>query len=154
MISYQRFQGNEFYITDNHGELNVPYIHRYLCDHSYWAAGIPIETVYRCIEGSICFGVFEKNNNNQIGFARVITDKASFGYLADVFIDESYRGLGLSTWLMSVILKHPGLQGLRRIMLGTRDAHSLYRKFGFTDLKNPERFMEIHNPDVYKKKDG
>jgi N-acetylglutamate synthase-like GNAT family acetyltransferase len=98
----------------------------------------------------MCFGIYA--DQKQIGFARVITDAASFAYLADVFIDEHYRGQGLSNWLMKVILSHPDLQGLRRFMLGTRDAHGLYKQFGFSPLSSPERWMQIHNPDVYKKK--
>src|SRR5262249_55967138 len=103
----------------------------------------------RSIEGSMCFGVFE--NEKQIGFARMITDKATFAYLADVFIMEEYRGLGLSKWLMETIMSHPDLQGLRRIMLATRDAHDLYRKFGFTALTNVDRWMHIQDPGVYKR---
>jgi GNAT superfamily N-acetyltransferase len=86
----------------------------------------------------------------QVGFARMITDCATFAYLADVFIIEEFRGKGLSKWLMEVMLAHPGLQGLRRIILATRDAHSLYSQYGFTSLDNPERWMQIHKPDVYK----
>jgi GNAT superfamily N-acetyltransferase len=106
------------------------------------------EIVRRSIEGALCFGVFE--NERQIGFARMITDRATFAYLADVFIIDEYRGLGLSKWLMEVIMSHPDLQGLRRLMLATRDAHELYKKFGFTSLNNVDRWMHIHYPDVYK----
>lgn len=136
----------EFRISTNDTEFDVNYIHQFLT-HSYWAENIPIETVRRSIKGSLSFGVFE--NDRQIGFARVITDHASFAYIADVFIDESYRGKGLSKWLMEIILQHPSLQGLRRIMLATRDAHGLYAQFGFTPIKEPQRWMQIHNPDVY-----
>ena len=96
----------------------------------------------------MCFGLFE--NDKQIGFARMITDKATFAYLADVFIIEECRGLGLSKWLMEVIMSHPSLQGLRRIMLATKDAHGLYEKFGFTALNNVDRWMQIHDPTIYK----
>ena len=123
-------------------------IHSFLTN-SYWAEGISREIIRRSIEGSLCFGVFE--NDRQVGFARMITDKATFAYLADVFIIKEYRGLGLSKWLMEVIMSHPGLQGLRRMMLATKDAHELYKKFGFTSLTNADRWMQIHNPDVYKK---
>ena len=95
------------------------------------------------LKESLCFGVFE--NDKQVGFARMITDKATFAYLADVFIIEEYRGLGLSKWLMEVIMSHPDLQGLRRMMLATRDAHELYKKFGFTPLNNVDRWMHIHS---------
>ena len=96
----------------------------------------------------MCFGVFE--NAKQVGFARVIADYATYAYLADVFILESHRGKGLSKFLMECIVAHPQLQGLRRWTLATRDAHGLYAKFGFTPLQTPDRFMELHDPDVYK----
>ena len=98
----------------------------------------------------MCFGLYD--DGKQIGFARVITDKATFGYLADVFVDERYRGKGLAIWMMSAIMSHPELQGFRNWMLGTRDAHGLYRKFGFTQLDQPERIMRKNDPDVYKVK--
>jgi len=137
---------DDFRITTDSTEFNLNYIHQFL-SHSYWAENIPLDTVKRSIEGSLSFGVFV--NNQQIGFARVVTDHATFAYLADVFIDESYRGQGLSKWLMEVILQHPSLQGLRRILLATRDAHGLYAQFGFTALPEPQRWMQIHNPKVY-----
>ena len=136
-----------FSITTNKTKLDVGFIHQFLTE-SYWAAGIPKETVVKCIEGSLCFGVFD--GEKQIGFARMITDSASFAYLADVFIDAAYRGKGLSKWLMQMIMAHPDLQGLRRILLATRDAHGLYAQLGFTPLTNPERLMQIHNPGVYQ----
>ena len=102
----------------------------------------------KSIEGSMCFGVY--CNDRQVGFARMVTDNATFAYLADVFIIEKFRGRGLSKWLMECILSHNNLQGLRRILLATKDAHRLYTKFGFTPLNNPDRFMHIYNPDVYK----
>jgi len=137
---------DDFRITTNSTEFDLNYIHQFL-SHSYWAENIPLETVRRSIEGSVCFGVFKEQN--QIGFARVITDQATFAYLADVFIDESYRGKGLAKWLMEAILNYPSLQGLRRFMLATRDAHSLYAQFGFTALREPQRWMQIHDPDIY-----
>ena len=100
-----------------------------------------MEIVKRSIEGSVCFGMY--HNNRQVGFARVITDNASFGYLADVFIINEYRGRGLSKWLMQCILGHPELQGFRSWLLGTRDAHGLYSQFGFKPLEHPERFMRL-----------
>ena len=126
---------------------NLDYIHNFLT-HSYWAENIPVETVQKSIENSLCFGVFHLGK--QIGFARMITDKATFGYLADVFIDEAYRGQGLSKWLMEEIMNHPDLQSFRRIMLATRDAHGLYTQFGFVPLTHTDRWMHIHQPDVYK----
>jgi GNAT superfamily N-acetyltransferase len=141
------FTKDRFYISTEKEKMDIDLIHSFLT-RSYWAEGISKEIVSRSIEGALCFGVFE--NEKQIGFARMITDKATFAYLADVFILEEYRGLGLSKWLMEVIMSYPDLQGLRRLMLATRDAHELYKKFGFTSLNNVDRWMHIHYPDVYK----
>jgi GNAT superfamily N-acetyltransferase len=137
----------QFNIDTDKSRLNVNYIHTFLSG-TYWAENIPVEVIKKCIDGSVCFGVYE--GEKQVGFARVITDKASFGYVADVFIDESYRGRGLSKWLMEEILAHPELQGFRNWQLATRDAHGLYARFGFKPIENPERFMRKHDPDVYK----
>lgn len=137
---------DNFTITTETEKLDIDFIHAYLC-RSYWAKGIPKAVVSRSIEGSLCFGVFE--NSRQVGFARMVTDKATFAYLADVFIIEEYRGRGLSKWLMEIIMAHPELQVLRRILLATRDAHGLYAKFGFTPLTYVDRWMQIHNPDIY-----
>jgi len=137
----------DFTITTNKDMIDVNYVHWFL-SHSYWAEGIPLETVRKSIEGALCFSVVY--SNHQVGFARVITDKATFAYLADVFIDENFRGRGLSKWLMEVIMSHSDLQGLRRFMLATRDAHKLYSQFGFTALTHTDRWMQIHRPDVYK----
>jgi GNAT superfamily N-acetyltransferase len=141
------FTKDRFYISTEKEKMDIDLVHSFLT-RSYWAEGISKETVQRSIDGALCFGVFYQKK--QIGFARMITDKATFAYLADVFIIEEYRGLGLSKWLMEVIMSYPGLQGLRRMMLATRDAHELYKKFGFTPLNNVDRWMHIHNPDVYK----
>ena len=148
------FIKDRFIITTEKEKLDIDFIHSFLT-RSYWAEGITKEVIKRSISGSLCFGVFENDKANlsagrQIGFARMITDKATFAYLADVFIIEVYQGLGLSKWLMEVIMSHPELQGLRRMMLATRDAHGLYEKFGFTQLTNVDRWMQIHDPDVYK----
>jgi len=139
---------DQFTITTDKEKFDVDLIHSFLTN-SYWAEGISREIISRSIDGALCFGVFE--NNKQIGFARMITDKATFAYLADVFIVEEYRGRGLSKWLMQVIMSHPDLQGLRRMMLATRDAHELYKKFGFTPLNYVDRWMQIHDPGVYKR---
>ena len=139
---------NHFSITTAQEKFDVEFIHSFLT-RSYWAEGIPREVIKRSIEGALCFGLFE--NDRQIGFARMITDKATFAYLADVFIIEEYRGRGLSKWMMEVIMSHPSLQGLRRMMLATRDAHGLYEKFGFTALQNVDRWMQKHDPDIYKR---
>ncbi len=141
------FTKDRFYISTEKEKMDIDLIYSFLT-RSYWAEGISKEIVTRSIEGALCFGVFE--NDKQVGFARMITDRATFAYLADVFIIEEYRGVGLSIWLMDVIMVHPDMQGLRRMMLSTRDAHDLYKKFGFTQLNNVDRWMHIQNPDVYK----
>jgi len=137
---------DDFLITTDKSKIDTAYVHRFLT-RSYWAAGIPMETVQKSIEGSLCFSVFFEEQ--QVGFARAITDEATFAYLADVFIDENFRGKGLSKWLMETIISYPGLQGLRRFLLATRDAHGLYQQFGFTPLTYTDRWMHIHHPDVY-----
>jgi len=137
-----------FSISTDKLKLDIPVIHDFLSG-SYWSENIPVEIVRKSIEGSLCFGVYD--NDRQVGFARMVTDNATFANFADVFIIEEYRGSGLSKWLMEFILSHPDLQGLRRILLATRDAHNLYKQFGFTPINNPDRFMHIHNPDIYKK---
>lgn len=136
MIEWQR---DGFTISTDRDRLDHAAIHEFLAG-SYWARGISREIVDRSIDGALCFGLY--NRTRQVGFARVITDSATFAYLADVYVLESHRGRGLATWLMESILAHPDLQGLRRWMLVTRDAHGLYRKVGFRDLAHPERVME------------
>ena len=138
----------DYIISTEKDLLDVDYIHAFL-SQAYWSEQIPKDTIAKSIHGSLCFGLLHKDK--QIGFARMITDRATFAYLADVFVDEKYRGQGLSKWLIKEIMSYPELQGLRRIMLATRDAHSLYTQFGFSPLTNTERWMQIHNPDVYKK---
>lgn len=137
-----------FTISTDPARIDRLLIHEFLAA-SYWARGIPRETVDRSIEGALCFGLYE--NERQVGFARAITDRATFAYLADVFVLESHRGRGLAAWLMETILAHPDLQGLRRWMLLTRDAHPLYRRVGFTELAHPERVMEKLDAAVYEK---
>jgi GNAT superfamily N-acetyltransferase len=121
-------------------------IHEFLALESEWARGITREIVARSIEHSLCFGVFHRNR--QVGFARVITDCATIAYLGDVFVLKDYRGRGLAKWLMECVVAHPALQGLRRWILVTADAHDLYRKYGFTPLARPERFMELHDAEI------
>ncbi len=128
--------------------LDVAVVHGFLTD-SYWAKGIPVETVRRSIRNSLCFGLYE--GSRQIGFARVVTDRATFAYLADVFVLESHRGRGLAKLLMDAVVAHPELQGLRRWMLATRDAHAIYAQYGFTPLPAPEVFMQLHDPGVYSR---
>lgn len=142
----QEWRRGEFIISTDKQRLDLSVIHGFLTT-SYWAAGIPFEVVKRSIDHSLNFGVYK--GDRQVGFARVITDYATFAYIGDVFILEDYRGWGLSKWLMEVIADHPELQGLRRWLLLTRDAHGLYRKTGFTEPKDPERYMEKSFPDIY-----
>ena len=138
----------ELLVTTDPARLDLDFIHRYLV-RSYWSEGIPREIMERSIANSLCFGVYQRDQ--QVGFARVITDYATFAYLADVFIIESHRGKGLAKFLMECIIEHPQLQGLRRWTLATRDAHGLYEQFGFKPLSKSDRFMEIHKPEVYKR---
>lgn len=139
---------NGYTITTDKRKINLTYTHAFLSGQSYWAQQIPLDVVRRAVEGSLCFVVLHEGQ--QVGLARVITDEATFAYLCDVFIDGAHRGHGLSKWLMQVIMDYPTLQGLRRFLLATRDAHDLYRQYGFTPLTFPERWMQVHNPDVYK----
>ncbi len=140
---------NEYYVSTDKSKIDISLVHDYLCNHSYWAAGIPIDTVQKSIDNSLCFGIYLAHR--QVGFARVVSDFATYAYLADVFVLEHERGKGLARYLMETIIDHSELQGLRRFMLATRDAHDLYSKFGFTPLAKPNRWMERHHPDVYKK---
>jgi GNAT superfamily N-acetyltransferase len=133
------------FTTDKH-RLDIDAIHAFLTQ-SYWSPGIPRATIERAITNSLCFGVFHRES--QVGFARVITDKSTFAYLADVYIIELHRGQGLAKRLMEYVQSHEDLRGLRRFMLATKDAHALYKQFGFKELANPSRMMEIHNPDIY-----
>jgi GNAT superfamily N-acetyltransferase len=144
-----QWQQGEYCLSTDVSRLDIPYIHEFL-SHSYWAEGIPVGIVEAAIRGSVCFGLYK--GESQIGFARVVTDKATFGYLADVFIDAGYRGLGLSKWMMTIIMSHPELQGFRTWMLGTLDAHGLYEQFGFRSPAEPQRIMMKRVPDIYRKK--
>lgn len=146
MNSYEIHDG-EFLISTDKSLLDHDFIHRFLSERSYWAAGIPVETMKRSMEHSLCFGVYREGK--QAGFARVVTDCATFAWLADVFIDEAQRGHGLGQKLVRAILSHRQLQGLRRFMLATRDAHGLYARFGFAPLDHVERFMQIHDLNPY-----
>ncbi|MGF7080765.1 GNAT family N-acetyltransferase [Mucilaginibacter sp. UYCu711] len=143
-VNDKTFIDKGFKISTDKGLLNFDVIYSYLDTESYWAKGIPAERLKRAIENSMCFGVYQ--GNEQIGFARVITDKATFGYIADVFILPGFRNIGLSKWLMQTIINHPDLQGLRRWSLATANAQGLYSQFGFTEITRPERWMEIFTP--------
>jgi len=155
----------EFVISTDPARLDLDVIHGFLTN-CYWAKGIPRQVVARSIEHSLCFGVYDGSGAGvpagvpvdvpvgvpvQVGFARVVSDFATVAYLGDVFVLESHRGRGLSKWLMECVMQHPALQRLRRWILLTRDAHELYARFGFTPLKAPERYMELHRPMVYEK---
>ena len=137
---------NGFTISTDKARLDVSAIHDFLANSSYWARNVPLSTVQKSIENSLCFGIYDDNGGRQVGFARVITDYVVLAYLVDVFILEAYRGRGLAKWLMACIVSHPELQNLRRWMLATKDAHGLYAQYGFNPLSKPERFMEASQP--------
>src|ERR1700688_5026104 len=160
----------EFSVSTDRARLNLDVIHGFLTN-CYWAKGIPREVVGRSIQHSLCFGVYDGSREEspclakeerhgapaakqkthvQVGFARVVSDFATVAYLGDVFILESHRGRGLGKWLMECVVQHPALQNLRRWILLTRDAHGLYSQFGFHPLKAPERYMELHRPEIYQ----
>lgn len=154
----------EYLVSTNPALLDLDVIHGFLAD-CYWAKGIPRELVARAIDHSLCFGIYHESavtsdpetharklGRTQVGFARVVSDFATVAYQGDVFILGPHRGRGLSKWMMECIMQHPQLQGLRRWILLTRDAHRLYERFGFTPVKAPERYMELHRPDIYGNK--
>ena len=138
--SINEWRKADFVISTDRSRLNIEFIHSFLSRQAYWAIGRSLEVVQRAIENSLNFGVFD--GSKQVGFARVVTDYATFAWLADVFIIDEYRGRGLGIWLIEVITSHPNLQGFRRWILATRDAHELYRRFGFNEIANPQRYME------------
>jgi GNAT superfamily N-acetyltransferase len=138
----------EYSISTDKSRFDIELIHDFL-SHSYWAEGVPLDVVQRSIENAMCFGVF--HGDQQVGFARVISDFATYAYIGDVFILEAHRGKGLSEQLMQAIMKHRLLQNLRRWSLVTRDAHGLYAQFGFTPLANPERYMELCDLNAYRR---
>jgi GNAT superfamily N-acetyltransferase len=140
-------QDSGFIFSDDSNLVDVNAVHHYLSTQSYWAKGIPFATVQKSIANSLCFGVYKVGE--QIGFARWVTDKATFAYLCDVYIKEDFRGLGLSKKLMSLMMFHPDLQGLRTYCLATLDAHGLYAQFGFKPVVNPDKLMEIRIQDIY-----
>ena len=146
---------NNYLISTDKSKIDIDYVHGFL-SQSYWSPGVDIQVVKKAMKGSLCFGMYDSSKQTlpgggQVGYARMITDKATFAYLADVFIDKNYQGKGLGKWLIEVILAHPDLRGLRRILLATKDAHKLYEQCGFTSINNPERYM-VYNPTAYKSK--
>ncbi|HEV2704646.1 MAG TPA: GNAT family N-acetyltransferase [Pyrinomonadaceae bacterium] len=148
----QEWRRDEYTISTDPARLDVEMIHRFLDESSYWARGRTLSTVRRSIEHSFNFGIYT-GDGTQVGFARVITDYATFAWLADVFIVEAHRGRGLGKWLVKVILGHADLQGFRRWLLATKDAHEIYRQFGFDALRRPERFMERADPAMTERPD-
>lgn len=134
-------------ISDNHADINLDVVHGFLSTEAYWCRGVPRAVLEKAIAHSLCFSAFL--DNQQIGFARVVSDHATYAYLCDVFVLPEARGRGVSKAMMDAIAAHPGLQGLRRFSLATADAHGLYARYGFEPLAKPERFMEIYRPGVY-----
>ena len=137
----------DFAVSDDPARLDLDFIHQALSEETYWAKGIPRATIERAVRFSLCLGLYDRAR--QFGFARVITDRATYAYLCDVFVAPPYRGRGLGTWLVECLLKHPDLQGLRRFALLTKDAHEFYRRFGFRAPDSPRDFMEIRWRNVY-----
>ena len=146
-----KHQNDHYELSDDKDRLDITIIHNYLRS-AYWSEGIPKRLVATAIEISLCFGLYTQKR--QIGFARVTTDKSSFAYLADVFVLPDFEGRGLGTALVDFVLRHKDLQGLRRFMLCTRDAHWLYKKFGFTQVDRPESMMQISRPGLYLEQTG
>jgi GNAT superfamily N-acetyltransferase len=147
-LAYQERKKGRFSISTNPKRLDIEAIHGFL-SRSFWAEQIPKKTVAKSIRNSLCFGLFDRRK--QIGFARVVTDRATFAYLCDVYVLEEYRAKGLGKWLIETVMSHPDLQGLRRFQLVTRDAHGLYKQFGFDAPSSPSRHMEIFRHGMYLK---
>jgi GNAT superfamily N-acetyltransferase len=145
-----KIQDGQFFISDIKQDLQLERIYDFLSKEAYWCIGIPKSILEKAIASSICFGVYDDKFNLQIGFARVVTDKATFAWLCDVYIEPAYRGQGLSKWLIKTIKQDPDLQNLRRFCLATKDAHSLYEGFGFQITKTPNYWMEIKDNEIYK----
>lgn len=141
----------EYTLSSDTDRLDLAAVHRFL-SASYWSPGLPMEVFRRAVGGSICFGVY--HGGEQVGFARIVTDRATFAYLCDVYVVEAHRGRGLGRWLGEAAIAHPELQGLRRWVLVTRDAHGLYERLGFRPLARPDGYMEWHRPDIYSSTPG
>ena len=138
----------DFTISTDKSKLDLEVIHDYLANQSYWSKNIPKERIRKSIANALCFGIYYKDK--QIGYAKVVSDFSTMAYLGDVFVLEDYRGQGLSKWLMETIMSHPEITGLRRWILLTSDAHELYKKFGWQPIASPEKWMEIHRPDIFR----
>jgi GNAT superfamily N-acetyltransferase len=147
----ESWERDDYSISTDRARLDIELIHAFLSQTSYWATGRSREVVERSIEHSLCFGIYQ--NSDQVGFARVVTDYATFAWIADVFVLPEHRGRGLSKWLMEVMLAHPQLQGFRRWVLSTKDAQRLYERFGFIKLHRPERWMERPDPNMKESPD-
>lgn len=145
------WQRSEYTISTDRSRLDLNLIHDYISNHSYWGKGRALEVVKRSIENSLPFGVYK--GDELVGFARIVTDYATFAWVADVFVVSEHRGRGLSKWLMEVIIAHPQLQGFRRWVLATKDAQGLYERFGFIPLHRPERWMERPDPNMQESPD-
>jgi len=149
-LGYRSYYKDGFCISTEQARLDLCAIHHFLSTQAYWSQNIPFSRVETAVAHSLCFGLYQKEE--QIGFARIVSDFSSMAYLADVYVVPEFRGLGLSKWLMQTIIDYPELQGLRRWILSTKDAHGLYKQFGWEPVAYPERWMEIHDPEVYNKR--
>jgi GNAT superfamily N-acetyltransferase len=147
----ESWKRGDYLISTDRTRLDVELIHDFISNQSYWGQGRAIEVVRRALDNSLNFGIY--NDTQQVGFARVVTDYATFAWIADVFVLTEHRGRGLSKWLMEVVLSHPRLQGFRRWVLATKDAHSLYARFGFIPLHRPERWLERPDPNMQESPD-
>ncbi|ASL48044.1 Amino-acid acetyltransferase [Burkholderia sp. AD24] len=141
-------QANDLTISNDKADLDIEMVYTFLTQHTPWARGMPRDTFERAVAGSLCFGGYLEGK--QIAFVRLVTDQATFAYLCDVFVLPDYRGKGIASALLKHVFASPSLTGLRRIVLVTSDAHHVYAPHGFTGLANPERYMELHNPAIYK----
>ena len=147
----ESWERGDYLISTDRSRLDIELVHNFLSKATYWAVGRTRDVVQRSIENSLSFGVYK--GKDQVGFARVVTDYATFAWIADVFVLPEHRGHGLSKWLMEVMLSHPQLQGFRRWVLATKDAHTLYERFGFIPLHRPERWMERPDPNMQESPD-
>ncbi len=145
----EEWRRGEFEISTDPARVDLPTVHAFLTKEAYWSPGVPIDVVRRSLEGSIAFGLYR--GGDQVGFTRVVSDRATFAWICDVFVLDAYRGRGLGKWLMECVIAHPDLQGLRRWMLATRDAHGLYEQSGFTELYDATKFMERWDPEIYRR---